>query len=93
MPTIGDFTSSSFALGASTLADPSSSDERGTPSDGVSRLFVTGWGRIAGSGTAGVTMAPRCCGVLEMRSFMPLSVEISIESTDDPSSSSTIFFT
>jgi hypothetical protein len=36
---------------------------------------------------------PRCCGVLEMRIFIPLSVEISMESTLDSSSISTSFFT
>jgi hypothetical protein len=56
--------------------------------------------RGAGAGiTAGICIgcatdtAPRCCGVFEMRIFIPLSDEISMESTVDSSSSSTSFFT
>jgi hypothetical protein len=45
-----------------------------------------------GSG-AGICSAPRCCGVFEIRIFIPLSEEISTESTDEPSSISISFLT
>ena len=47
----------------------------------------------AGIGAARVIAAARCCGLFEIRSFMPLSVEISMESTVEPSSISMSFFT
>src|SRR5882762_6655780 len=42
---------------------------------------------------AAIWTAPRCCGVFEILIFIPLSDEISIESTLDSSSISTSFFT
>jgi hypothetical protein len=40
-----------------------------------------------------VTAAARCCELFEIRSFIPLSEEISMESTVEPSSISISFFT
>ena len=49
---------------------------------------------IACTGTGvGICTVPRCWGVLEMRIFIPFSVEISTESKDVPSSISISFFT
>jgi hypothetical protein len=42
---------------------------------------------------AATCIAPRCCGVFDILIFIPLSDEISIESTLDSSSISTSFFT
>src|SRR6185312_28458 len=54
-----------------------------TPSPGVGRA---GAGRSAGRGTGVATCTvPRWAGDLEMRIFIPFSVEISIESTLEPS--------
>jgi hypothetical protein len=41
----------------------------------------------------GICTVPRCCGVFEMRIFMPLSEVISTESTEDPSIISMSFLT
>jgi hypothetical protein len=50
-------------------------------------------GSIAGMGTDAAICTPRCCGLLDSRIFIPLSVEISIESTVDSSRISISFFT
>jgi hypothetical protein len=51
-------------------------------------------GRSAGIGTGvGICTVPRCCGVFEMRIFIPLSEVISTESTEDPSIISMSFLT
>jgi hypothetical protein len=92
VPTIGDFTSSSDVLGASWRAG-SVSAGAAIPSAGVARAPVTA-GRSAGTETGAATWtAPRCCGLLEMRIFMPLSDEISMESTVDSSKISISFLT
>ncbi len=51
------------------------------------------WGAIMAGMDAAICTPPRCCGVFEIRSFIPLSEEISIESTDEPSSISMSFLT
>ncbi len=92
MPTIGDFTSSSFAFAGSALGG--SSCTAGIPATGVVRASAIGAGMSVGIGIEGATCtAPRCCGDFEMRIFIPLSEEISMESTVDSSSISTSFFT
>ena len=89
MPTIGDLTSRNFdfaasALGASAVAALGSTDACGCTAGGSSAGIAIG---------AATCTAPRCCGVFEILIFIPLSDEISIESTLDSSSISTSFFT
>ena len=52
-----------------------------------------GGGLIGMAIGAAICIVPRLVGVLLMRIFIPLSLEISIESTEDSSSISTSFFT
>ena len=89
---MGDLTSSRFDFGASTLGAGSLSAMASMGSVGVRR--ATGAANKAGMATGEeICTAPRCCGVLEMRIFIPLSDEISTESTDEPSSISISFLT
>ena len=53
---------------------------------------ISAGGSMLGIGAATCTV-PRCAGVFEMRIFIPFSEEISIESTEDPSSMSSSFLT
>src|SRR3954467_8083757 len=53
---------------------------------GIGAVIIVGIG-------AAICTAPRCCGLLEMRIFIPLSDVISIESTVDSSMISISFFT
>ena len=61
---------------------------------GVGGLPTAFRATIAGIGIGAATCtAPRCCGLLEMRIFIPLSEVISMESTVDSSIMSISFFT
>jgi len=57
------------------------------------KVIIAGAGGAACTTGATACMVPRAEGVLLMRIFIPLSDEISIESTEDSSSISTSFFT
>src|SRR5512146_1378412 len=80
------------ALAGAAAAATSGSATTGTPCAGDRR--PTGAGTIVGIGSGVATcMAPRCCGLLEMRIFIPLSEVISIESTLESSMMSISFLT
>jgi hypothetical protein len=92
VPTIGDLTS----MPAAVLASARESSTAGRPSAGVRRPGSNAaCGAIIGAIMVGwaTCMAPRPVGLLEMRSFMPLSDDISMESTVDSSSMSMSFLT
>jgi hypothetical protein len=91
VPTIGDFTSSWSVRAAG--APPAAAGAGAASADAGSAAAIGG-GIIAGLGIgAAIGIAPRGGALFDSRSFIPLSEEISMESTVEPSSISISFLT
>ena len=84
-PTIGDFTSRTVGFGGSAPRRRFVRDGRASLPAGVRATEPPRAASAASAPGAATCTAPRCCGLFEMRIFIPLSDEISIESTVDSS--------